>query len=72
MTIDGCTGDRQRYRLRQGVPFTGPDWLRPDGVYEGDLCACCQAAPAEFVRLSSPDDLDVTYLVPSEALEEVA
>lgn len=72
MMIDGCTGDRQRYRIRTGLLVAGPEWLRSDGVYEGDLCACCQAAPDGRVRLSCPEDPESTFLMPVEDLEEVA
>jgi hypothetical protein len=66
---------RQRYRLRTTVTITSlrvcPEWVDPDGIYEGDIDPSSQDFHEMRIRLLHPKDPELTFLVEETNLEEV-
>ena len=66
---------RQRYRLRSATKLQAvsmcPEWLSPEGVYEGDIDPSSQDFHEMRIRLFCPDDPELTFLIEEISLEEV-
>ena len=66
---------RQCYRLRGGVNREDfvicPDWVKKDGVYEGDIDHSSLDYPDLQIRLQHPTDPDLSFLVEEVYLDEV-
>jgi len=73
---NGLTIDRQRYRLRADVVretlTVCPEWVRHEGVYEGDIDPSSQDCVELRIRLFHPTDGELSFLVDEGVLEEVA
>ena len=66
---------RQRYRIRRTVRVAKlpicPEWVDPEGVYEGDIDPSSQDFHELRIRLFCPEDPEMTFLVEETVLEEV-